>query len=138
MKMINIMFLFVMIWVMIYTLSRFIKYYRIVKNYKDTAEATVVGTSAHVPGRRKEPPAIDVTMEYDIDGKTTRSEVIVPQEQAGKFEIGSKHDICYYVADNGAIHVASAGDGPKKLMRGHLAALMIEIIVYVVIWVITF
>jgi len=135
---INIVLIFLVIWSMVFTLSRFIKYYRIVRDYKDTAEATVLSVSAHEPGRRKEPPAVDVTIEYSIDGKVTRSEIIVPQEQAGKYELGSKIKICYYVADNGAVHVASAGDGPKKLMRGHLAALIIEIIVYVIIWIILF
>ena len=135
---INIIFILLVIWSMLYTLSRFIKYYRIVRDYKDNAEATVIGVSTHTPGRRKEPPAVDVTIEYDIDGKSTRSEIIVPKEQAGKYEIGNKLDICYYVADNGAVHVASAGDGPKKLMRGHLIALILEIAVYVIIWIIVF
>lgn len=135
---INIILILLVIWSMLFTLSRFIKYFRIVKYYKNTAEATVISVSNHVPGRRKEPPAIDVTIEYDIDGKATRSEIVVPQEQAAKYEIGNKLDICYYVADNGAVHVASAGDGAKKLMYGHLAALILEIIVYVIIWIIVF
>ncbi len=135
---INILLILLVIWSMLFTLSRFIKYFRIVKYYKNTAEATVISVSNHVPGRRKEPPAIDVTIEYGIDGKDTRSEIVIPQEQAGKYEIGNKLDICYYVADNGAVHVASAGDGAKKLMLGHLAALFLEIIVYVVIWIIVF
>lgn len=135
---INITFILLVIWSMLYTLSRFIKYYRIVRDYKDTAEATVISVSNHVPGRRKEPPAIDVVIEYDIDGKDTRSEIVVPQEHAEKYEVGSKLDIRYFVADNGAVHVASAGDGPRKLMRGHLAALILEIVVYVIIWIIVF
>lgn len=138
MTIINITFILLVIWSMLFTLSRFIKYYRIVRDYKDTAEATVVSVSNHVPGRRREPPAVDITIEYSIDGKDTRSEIVVPQEQAGKYELGSKLDICYYVADNGAVHVASAGDGPRKLMYGHLGALVLEIIVYVIIWIIVF
>lgn len=138
MTIINITFIMLMIWTMIYTFSRFLKYYRIVRDYKDTAEATVVSVSSHRPGRRNEAPAIDVTIEYSIDGKDTRSEIVVPQEQAGKYEPGSNLDICYYVADNGAVHVASAGDGPRKLMRGYLIALAIETIVYVIIWIIVF
>lgn len=135
---INILLILLVIWSMLFTLSRFIKYFRIVKYYKNTAEATVISVSNHVPGRRKEPPAIDVTIEYDINGKTTHSEIVVPQEHAAKYEIGNKLDICYYVADNGAVHVASAGDGARKLMYGHLAALFLEIIVYVIIWIIVF
>ena len=135
---INVIFILLVIWSMLYTLSRFIKYYRIVRDYKDTAEATVISVSNHVPGRRKEPPAVDVMIEYDINGVPTRSEIVVPQEHAAKYEIGNKLDICYYVADNGAVHVASAGDGPKKLMRGHLIALLLEIVVYVIIWIIVF
>ncbi len=135
---INIILILLVIWSMLFTLSRFIKYYRIVKYYKDTAEATVISVSNHVPGRRKEPPAIDVTIEYDIDSKATRSEIVVPQDQADKYEIGNKLDICYYVADNGAVHVASAGDGARKLMLGHLAALFLEIVVYVIIWILVF
>ena len=135
---INIILILLVIWSMLFTLSRFIKYYRIVKYYKNTAAATVISVSNHVPGRRKEPPAIDVTIEYDIDGKATHSEIVVPQEHAAKYEIGNKLDICYYVADNGAVHVASAGGGAKKLMYGHLAALILEIVVYVIIWIIVF
>ena len=138
MTIINITFILLMIWTMIFTFTRFLKYYRIVRDYKDTAEATVISMSTHTPARRNEPPAVDITLEYDIDGKATRSEIVMPQEQAGNYELGSKVDICYYVADNGAVHVASAGDGPKKLMRGHLTALIIELIVYVIIWIIVF
>lgn len=138
MTIINITFILLMIWTMFYTFSRFLKYYRIVRDYKDTAEATIVSVSSHTPGRRNEPPAVDVTIEYSIDGRDTRSEIVIPQEQAGNYEPGSKLDICYYVADNGAVHVASAGDGPRKLMRGHLTALAIEVIVYIIILIIVF
>ena len=135
---INIIFILLVIWSMIFTLSRFIKYYRIVRDYKDTAEATIISVSAHVPGRRKEPPAVDVTIEYSIGDRNTRSEIVVPQDQAGKYEPGNKVNICYYVADNGAVHVASGGDGPRKLMHGHLAALIVELVAYVIIWIIVF
>lgn len=133
-----IILILLVIWSMLYTLSRFIKYYRIVKDYKDTATAEVLSVKTHVPGHKKEPPAIDVMIEYDIHGKATRSEIVVPQAHAEKYEVGNKLDICYYVADNGAVHVASAGDGPRKLMRGYLAAIIIELIVYAVICVIIF
>lgn len=133
-----IILLLLIIWSMLFTVSRFIKYYRIVNNYKEQAEATVVSTKNHVPAGKKEPPAIDVVLEYDIDGKETRSEIIVPVEHAGKYEIGSRHDICYYVEPNGAVHIASAGEGPRKLMYGYLAAIIIEIIVYVIVLMIIF
>lgn len=126
------------IWSMFFTVSRFIKYYRIVNDYKDQASATVVSTERHVPSRKKEPPAMNVVLEYTVNGKETRSEIIVPEDQAGQYEVGKAKEICYYVADNGAVHIASAGDGPRKLMYGYLAAIIIEIIVYVIIWMIVF
>ncbi len=133
-----IILILLVIWSMLYTVTRFIKYYRIVRDYKDQATATVISTKNHVPGGRKEKPALDVVLEYEIDGKATRSEIIVPVEQAGKYEVGSRHEICYYVAGNGAVHIASAGDGPRRLMYGYLAAIVIEIIVYVIILMIIF
>ena len=133
-----IILILLVIWSMFFTVSRFIKYYRIVNNYKDQAEATVVNVKDHVPGGKKEPPAIDVVLEYDIDGRDTRSEIVVPVSQAGNYETGSKHDICYYVEPNGAVHIASAGEGPRRLMYGYLGAIILEIIVYVIIWMIVF
>lgn len=133
-----IILILLVIWSMFYTVSRFIKYYRIVRDYKDEATATVVNTKNHVPGRKNEPAAIDVVFEYEIDGKETRSEIVVPVAQAANYEVGSKHEICYYVAGNGAVHIASAGGGPRKLMRGYLIAILIEIIVYVIILAIIF
>lgn len=133
-----IILILLVIWSMFFTVSRFIKYYRIVNNYRDRAEATVVSTRDHVPGGKREAPAIDVVLEYDIDGKETRSEIIVPASQAASYEVGSRHDICYCVESNGAVHIASAGDGPRRLMYGYLGAIILEIIVYVIIWMIVF
>lgn len=126
--------LLLVFWALIYTAARFLQYFRIVKNYKDQTTASVVGISTHTPSGKKEPPAVDVVLQYTIDGKEGRSEIVIPEEQAGNYEIGKTVDICYYVAGNGAVHIASAGDGPKKLMYGYLAAIIIELVVYVIIW----
>ena len=125
-------------WSILFTVTRFFKYYRIVRDYKDQATATIVSKRSHVPGSKREPPGIDVVLQYSINGRDTKSEIIVPVDQAEKYEIGNEVEICYYVADNGAIHIASAGDGPRKLMYGYLAAIAVEIILYVVIWLIAF
>ena len=133
-----IILIFLIIWSMLFTLSRFVKYYRIVRDYKDETDAVVVSTKKHVPGHRKEPPALDVVIEYEYNGSPKRSEIIVPEQQAGKYEPGTQLRIRYYMADNGAMHVASAGDGPRKLMYGYLAAIIFEIIIYVAIWLFVF
>lgn len=125
-------------WAILYTAARFFRYFRIVKDYKNQTSATVISAKNHVAARKKEPPALDVVLEYTIDGKKGSSEIIVPASQAENYEVGKMHEICYYVADNGAVHIASAGDGPRKLMYGYLAAIIIELIVYVVIWMMYF
>ena len=121
-------------WALIYTSARFLKYFRIVKDYKDETSATVVSVNDHVPGSKREPPAKDVVIEYELNGETRRSEIIVPVEQMGKYEIGTVLDIRYYQSSNGAVHVASAGDGPKKLMYGYLGAIVFELVIYFIIW----
>ena len=133
-----IILIFLIIWSMFFTVSRFIKYYRIVRDYKDEADAVVVSTKKHTPGHKKEPPALDVVIEYEYDGSPKRSEIIVPEDQAGRYEPGTELRIRYYMAGNGAMHVASAGDGPRKLMYGYLAAIILEIIIYVAIWLLIF
>jgi hypothetical protein len=75
-----------------------------------------------------------VVLAYNIDGEERHSEIIVPAERASEYKVGSKVDVCYYVAGNGAIHIASAGGATKKIMYGYLAAIVIEIVIYVVIW----
>lgn len=126
--------IFLVFWAILYTVARFFKYFRIVKDYKDEAVAKVVSISDHIPGHKKEPPAKDVVIEYELDGQSKRSEIIVPLDQAGNYEPGTSLNIRYYVAGNGAVHVASAGDGPKKLMYGYLVAIIIELAIYVIIW----
>lgn len=133
-----IILILLVFWSILFTVSRFFKYFRIVKDYKDEATATVVSVKDHTPGRKKEPPAKDIVIEYDMNGSPRRSEIIVPVEHAGRYEVGSTLDIRYYQASNGAVHVASAGDGPKKLMYGYLTAIILEIVIYVIIWMIMF
>ena len=36
--------------------------------------------------------------------------------------------------ENGAVHVATAGDAPRRIMYGYLAAIVLEIVIYAVIW----
>lgn len=126
--------IFLVFWAILYTVARFFKYFRIVKDYKNEAVAKVIKISDHIPGHRKEPPAKDVVIEFDMNGENHHSEIIVPVDQASGYEVGTTLNICYYQASNGAVHVASAGDGPKKLMYGYLAAIIIELVIYVIIW----
>ena len=61
-------------------------------------------------------------------------EIVVPLSNASEYEVGKTLDICYYVSGNGAVHIASAGNAPKKLMYGYLAAIILELVIYYVIW----
>lgn len=126
--------LFLVFWALIYTSARFLKYHRIVRDYKETTTAVVAQTRGHESSGRREEPAIDVVLEYTIEGKEGRSEIVVPVSRADEFTVGSEVEIRYYVSGNGAVHIASSGDGPKKMMMGYLAAIVIELVVYVVIW----
>lgn len=126
--------LFLVFWALIYTAARFLQYFRIVSNYKDETTAKVVRTRSHVPSNRREQASVDVLLEYTIDGKEGHSEIVVPAAHAEKYEVGNELDICYYVSGNGAVHIASAGSASRKLMYGYLAAIVIEIAVYVIIW----
>ena len=49
-------------------------------------------------------------------------------------QVGSRVGIRYYVEENGAVHVATAGDAPRRIMYGYLAAIVLEIVIYAVIW----
>ena len=109
-------------------------YYRIVKNYKEETQATVKQIRDHEPANRKEPPALDVLLSYEIDGEERSSEVVVPREHAAQYQVGSRVGIRYYVEENGAVHVATAGDAPRRIMYGYLAAIVLEIVIYAVIW----
>ena len=48
--------------------------------------------------------------------------------------MGSRVGIRYYVEENGAVHIAEAGDAPRRLMYAYLAAIVREIVIYAVIW----
>lgn len=132
--MINYITLFLIFWAMIYSAARFLKYFRIVKDYKDETEATVLRISGHTPLNKKEIPAIEVVLGYTIDGREGSTEIIVPESQAERYEIGKKIAVCYHVSENGTVNIASAGGGPKKMMYGYLAAIILEVIVYAVVW----
>ena len=121
-------------WALIYTAARFLQYYRIVKNYKKETQAVVQQIRDHEPANRKEPPALDVLLSYEIGGEERSSEVVVPREQAAQYQAGSRVGIRYYVEDNGAVHIATAGDAPRKIMYAYLAAIVLEIAIYAVIW----
>ncbi|MBQ9027365.1 MAG: hypothetical protein IJ110_01230 [Lachnospiraceae bacterium] len=126
--------LFLVFWALIYTAARFLQYFRIVKNYKEETQATVRQVRDHEPAGKKEPPALDVVLEYEIGGEEKTSEVVVPREQAAQYQVGSKVGIRYYVEENGTVHVATAGDAPRKLMYAYLGAFILELVIYVVIW----
>ena len=126
--------LFLVFWALIYTTARFFQYFRIVKNYKEETQAVVRQVREHEPAGRKEPPALDVLLAYEIGGEERSSEVVVPREQAAKYQVGSKVGIRYYVEENGTVHIATAGEAPRKLMYAYLAAIVLEIVIYVVIW----
>ena len=121
-------------WALIYTAARFLQYFRIVKNYKEETQAAVKQVREHTPSSRKEPPALDVLLSYEINGEERSSEVVVPREQAAQYQVGSRVGIRYYVEDNGAVHVATAGDAPRRIMYAYLAAIVLEIVIYAVIW----
>ena len=121
-------------WALIYTAARFLQYYRIVKNYKEETQAVVKQIREHTPAGRKEPPALDVLLSYEIGGEERSSEVVVPREQAAQYQAGSRVGIRYYVEDNGAVHIATAGDAPRKIMYAYLAAIILEIVIYAAIW----
>ena len=100
--------LFLVFWALIFTAARFLQYFRIVKNYKEETQATVTQIRDH--------------------------ELIVPRQQAERYQVGSRVGIRYYAEENGAVHIASAGDAPRKIMFAYLALIVLEIVIYAVIW----
>ncbi|MBR4764313.1 MAG: hypothetical protein IK087_08880 [Lachnospiraceae bacterium] len=126
--------LFLVFWALIFTAARFLQYFRIVKNYKEETQATVTQIRDHEPANKKEPPALDVLLTYQIDGEERSSEIIVPREQAERYQVGGRVGIRYYAEENGAVHIASAGDAPRKIMFAYLALIVLEIVIYAVIW----
>lgn len=127
--------LFLLIWSMIFSGIRFLQYFRIVRHYKNHAMAKVVSVTQHMDLKKHEKKAVDVILEYDIDGTVGRSEVIIESKYAGNFALGQEIPIRYYIAENGAVHVASENSAVKKLMIGHACAVVLEIAAFVVIWI---
>ena len=121
-------------WALIYTAARFLQYYRIVKNYIEETQADVRQVRKHTPSGRKEPPALDVLLSYEIGGEERSSEIVVLREHAGQYQVGSKVGIRYYAEENGTVHIATAGDAPRKIMYAYLAAIILEIVIYAAIW----
>ena len=121
-------------WALIYTAARFLQYFRIVKNYKEETVAVVKQIRDHEPSGRKEPPSLDVLLSYEIGGEERSSEVVVPREQAAQYQAGNRVGIRYYVEENGAVHIATSGDAPRKIMYAYLAAIILEIVIYAAIW----
>jgi len=127
--------LFLLMWAMIFSAARFLQYYRIVRHYKERAKATVINVTKRMELRKHERKAVNVTLEYEIDGTTGRSEVVIESKYAGNFALGQEVPIRYYIASNGAVHIASDNDHIKKFMLGHLAAIILELAAFVLIWI---
>ena len=132
--MIYFLALLILIWAILFTATRLLRYYRIESDYRQTTSAKVVSHKKHVPTQKKEKPAIDVLLSYVIDGKEGLSEITVPLEAADTFETGSEHMIRYMVSGNGAVHIASDTGAVRRILFGHIAALLCELAAFVVIW----
>lgn len=132
--MISLLTLLIIVWFMIYTAARFLQYYRIVTEYKDRTTAVVLEVTDHPRKKKKEPPAVDVVMQYQIDGKEGRSEITVPADTASRYTVGKEYEICYKVSPNGTVHIASWSTANKKIMIGYIVALAVEFGAFVVLW----
>ena len=135
--MVHYLALFLLMWSMIFSAARFLQYFRIVKNYKERTTAKVVEVVRRMQMRKHEKKAVNVTLEYEINGTTGRSEVPVEAKYAGNFALGKEILIRYYVAENGAVHVASDNDSIKKFMIAHLVAIVLELAAFILIWIYT-
>ena len=127
--------LFLLIWSMIFSGIRFLQYYRIVRHYRKRAIAKVVSVTQHLELRKHEKKAVDVILEYDIDGTVGRSEVVIESKYSGNFALGQEIPIRYYVAPNGAVHVASENSAITKFMIAHGCAVLFELAAFIVIWI---
>ncbi|MCQ2500451.1 MAG: hypothetical protein MJ117_03765 [Lachnospiraceae bacterium] len=132
--MISILTLLIIVWFMIFTASRFLQYYRIVTEYKNTTMAKVLEVSDHPIKNKKQKPAVDVVMQYEIDGNEGKSEIIVPADLGGQYEVGKEFKICYKIDPNGTVHIASWSPANKKIMIGHAAAIAVEFAAFVILW----
>lgn len=130
----TILALLFILWAMLFTVARFFQYFKIVKEYTDKTTAKVVQVKRHEPANKKEKPAVDVVMEYHIDGKEGRSEVVVPLAMAEQFPLDKEVSICYKVSGNGAVHIASDTSATKKLMYAYATAIGVEFLAFFIIW----
>lgn len=144
--------LFLILWAMIFSIGRFFRYYRIVKEYTGHTEAKVIRVQMPLPlqaaaqrsgngtrNRRgsstgKAGKAAQVLLEYCIEGTTGHAEIAVPPEEAGRFSVGTEVAICYKVSGNGAVHIASDTGANKALLRAHALAIAVELAAFVLIW----
>ena len=126
--------LLLLVWSMIFSATRFIQYYRIVKHYKNRTTAKVVNVVRRELLRKHEKKAVNVTLEYEINGTTGRSEVPVEAKYAENYALGQEVSIRYYVASNGAVHIASDNDSITKFMIAHLVAIVLEIAAFILVW----
>lgn len=132
--MIQIAALIILFTFMIFTISRFWQFYRIVREYKDKTIAKVVETSVHKKKNKKEKPAVDVVLSHTINNEEGRSEIVVPVDISDQFPLGKEVEICYYVAGNGAVHIASSSSANKKILYGHVAAIVLELLAFILVW----
>ena len=126
--------LILIIWSMIFTAARFLQYFKIVKEYTGHATAKVLAVSPHERKNKKEKKAIDVKLGYVIDGKEGSTEIIAPQEMADQYLLDKEFPIVYKISGNGAVHIATDSQAPRRLMIGYGVAIFIEFAAFVVIW----
>lgn len=128
--------LFILCTFMIFTAMRFMVYYRITKEYKNTTTAKVIASSPHVPETKEEKKQklMDVTLECTVNDAINHSEITVPCSVADEYKLGAEIPISYKVSPNGTVHVASSTKSVKKFAIFHFVILIAEIAAFLVIW----
>ncbi len=129
--------LILLVWCMIFSGARFLQYFRIVRNYKERTTATVVSVTVRTELKKHEKKAVNVILEYEINGNEGRSEIVVESKYAENFPLGKQVPIRYYVASNGAVHIASDNESIKKMMIAHIVAIVLELAAFIAIWIFT-
>lgn len=132
--MIIIIALLMIIWAMIFCAKQFMQYWRIEKLYTNNTMAKVVKMTYIEPAKKRDIKRYNVILQYTIDGKVGRSEIVVPYTKADAFQVGKEVSIRYTVSGNGAVHIASNNDMTRKLMIAYASAIAIEFIVFFIIW----
>ena len=129
--------LFLIIWAMIFTAARFVKYYRISAEYKDQTCVKVISINRHEPTSKEEKkhPLVDIAVLCHINGEDEMTEFSVPAEAAGQFTIDQELSVSYKVSGNGAIHIASNHDAVKKMAVGYGIAVAVELAAFIAIWI---